>query len=173
MNTTTAYHQLGRFVVSFQYLEEAVNNLLELLASDRDGGIDSEVVRILSNELEYSKRLKTVDVLFARFVDLRKNLDATTKTDFHKLVVELGNLGERRNELVHSTYNRWINIHGREGLLRTSSKLRGKPAEREVKEEELQPEAFDSDLQRLNAAAQSLEAFRLKVIDWVYPLNDV
>ena len=75
----------------------------------------------------------------------------------------------RRNELVHSKYNPWINVHGREGLLRTNSKLRGSSGEREIKEEELQPEAFDSDLLNLSATAQSLEAFRLKVIDWLYP----
>ncbi|WP_070300967.1 hypothetical protein [Janthinobacterium sp. HH104] len=164
MSTVTAYHQLGRFVVLFQHLEESVNNLLELLA-DTDG----EIVRILVNELEYSKRLKTLDALFARFIDLRKNTDPLAKTEFHKLVVELGKLGERRNELVHSKYNPWINVHGREGLLRTNSKLRGSSGEREIKEEELQPEAFDSDLLNLSATAQSLEAFRIKVIDWLCP----
>ena len=165
MNTPTAYHQLGQFVVSFQHLEESVNNLLELLSNS-----DSEVVRILVNELEYGKRLKTADVLFARFVDLRTNTEPSSKAEFHKLIIELGELGERRNELVHSRYNRWINVHGREGLLRTNSKLRGKKGEREETEEELQPEAFNADLSRLNVAANNLEAFRLKVIDWLYPL---
>jgi hypothetical protein len=32
MNTVTAYHQLGRFVVSFQHLEEGVNNLLDFIS---------------------------------------------------------------------------------------------------------------------------------------------
>ena len=166
MNSPTAYHQLGRFIVAFQHLEGAVNDLLELMA-DTDG----EVVRILANDLEYSKRLNTADVLFARFVDLRKNTDQEAKADFHKLVVELRDLGERRNELVHSHYNAWINVHGKEGLLRTNSKLRGNKGEREEKEEELQPDAFNHDLECLNAAAARLEAFRLRVIDWLYP-ND-
>jgi len=93
MNTPTAYHQLGRFIVAFQHLEGAVNDLLELMA-DTDG----EVVRILANDLEYSKRLNTADVLFARFVDLRNNTDLQAKADFHKLVVDLRDLGERRND---------------------------------------------------------------------------
>ncbi|OGI38983.1 MAG: hypothetical protein A2V91_00335 [Candidatus Muproteobacteria bacterium RBG_16_64_10] len=166
MSSPTAYHQLGRFIVAFQHLEGAVNDLLELMA-DTDG----EVVRILANDLEYSKRLNTADVLFARFVDLRNNTDHKAKTDFHKLVVELRELGERRNELVHSHYNAWINVHGKEGLLRTNSKLRGNKGEREEKEEELQPDAFNRDLECLTAAAARLEAFRLQVIDWLYP-ND-
>ena len=162
MNRPTAYHQLGRFIVAFQHLEGAVNDLLELMA-DTDG----EVVRILANDLEYSKRLNTADVLFARFVDLRKNTDQEVKADFHKLIVELRDLGERRNELVHSHYNAWINVHGKEGLLRTNSKLRGNKGEREEKEEELQPDAFNRDLERLTAAATHLEKLRLQVIVWL------
>lgn len=165
MNSPTAYHQLGRFIVAFQHLEGSINDLLELLADTRD----CEVVRILTNDLEYRKRLNTADVLFARFVDLRNNTDALAKGEFHKLIVELGDLGERRNDLVHSRYNAWLNVEGNEGLLRRNSKLRGSKGEREEKEEELQPNAFDQDLQRLAEASSRLEAFRLRVIDWLYP----
>ena len=165
MNAPTAYHQLGRFIVAFQHLESSVNDLLELLADTTD----CEAVRILANDLEYRKRLNTADVLFARFIDLRNNTDALAKSEFHKLIVELGDLGDRRNDLVHSHYNAWLNIHGNEGLLRRNSKLRGNKGEREEKEEELQPDAFNQDLQRLSAASARLEAFRLRVINWLYP----
>lgn len=165
MSTPTAYHQLGRFIVAFQHLEGAVNDLLELLADSTDG----EVVRILANDLEYGKRLNTADVLFARFIDLRNNTDQFAKGEFHKLMVELRDLGERRNDLVHSRYNAWLNVHGKEGLLRRNSKLRGSKGEREETEEELQSQAFDGDLERLANASARLEAFRLRVIDWLYP----
>lgn len=164
MNTPSAYHQLGLFVVNFQHLEDAVNDLLVLLAET-----DHAVVRILANDLEYGKRLSTADVLFARFVDLRNNIQAEVKDEFHKLMVELRELGERRNDLVHSRYNPWLNVEGKEGLLRTHSKLRGSKGEREEKEEELQPEAFNGDLQRLAEAAAALEKFRRQVLDWLYP----
>ena len=164
MNSPTAYHQLGRFIVIFQHLEDAVNNILVLMADT-----DDDVVRILANDLEYSKRLSTADVLFSRFVELRSNTRIEAKTEFHKLMVELGKLGERRNDLVHSRYNPWINIHGKEGLLRTNSKLRGSKGELEETEEELQPEAFNDDLQRLALAGGELEKFRLQIIDWLYP----
>jgi len=161
---TTAYHQLGRFIVEFQHLEDAVNNLLVLMAD-----ADCEVVRILVNELEYSKRLKTADVLFSRFTDIRTNTDPTKKTEFHKLMTELIELGQRRNELVHSKYNPWINIEGKEGLLRTNSTLRASKGEREEQEEELQPEAFNADIERLRVAANIIEKFRIQIIDWKYP----
>ena len=164
MNTPTAYHQLGRFVVAFQHLEDSVNDILVLLANT-----DDAVVRILANDLEYGKRLNTTDVLFARFVDLRNNTRVAAKAEFHKLMVELRDLGERRNDLVHSRYNPWLNVDGKEGLLRRNSKLRGSKGEREETEEELQPQAFDGDLQRLSVAGAALEKFRLEVIDWLHP----
>ena len=164
MNTPTAYHQLGRFVVDFQHLEDSVNDILVLLANT-----DDAVVRILANDLEYGKRLNTADVLFARFVDLRNNTRVAAKAEFHKLMVELRDLGERRNDLVHSRYNPWLNVDGKEGLLRRNSKLRGSKGEREETEEELQPQAFDGDLQRLSVAGAALEKFRLEVIDWLHP----
>ncbi len=159
MNTPTAYHQLGRFIVDFQHLEDTVNNLLGLLANT-----DDSVVQILANDLEYGKRRNTADVLFAYFVDLRNNTKEEAKAEFHRLMVELREFGERRNELVHSRYNPWRDIqNGRPDAQKT--KLRGSKGEREQKEEELQPSEFDRDLQRLAVAAAALERFRLQIID--------
>jgi len=164
MTSPTAYHQLGRFIVVFQHLEGAVNELLELMS-----GGDCEATRILANDLEYGKRLKTADVLLARFVDIRNDTDPTAKAEFHKLMVELRELGVRRNEMVHSRYHHWIDVDGNEGLLRQNSKLRGGAGQREELEVELQPNAFDADLQRLATAGWRLEKFRLQVINWQYP----
>lgn len=164
MTHHSAYHQLGRFIVSFQHLEDTINGLLELLAD-----ADCETVRILINDLEFSKRLSTIEVLFSHFISIRTGAEAPTKAAFHKLMIELGKLGERRNDIVHSRYNPWTNTEGREGLLRTNSRLRGSKGEREETEEEIQPEAFDADLHRLAAAAEELEKFRLQIIDRLYP----
>lgn len=164
MTAPTAYHQIGKFIVYFQHVEAAINEILVLLAN-----ADDEAVRILVNELEYSKRLKTTDVMLARFVDLQRDPDLSAKADFHKLMNELGTLGERRNDLVHSKYTQWLNVEGALGLIRQNSKLRGSKGIREEDEEELLPEAFNADFERLDSALQKLEVFRLKVIDWLYP----
>lgn len=164
MMIPSAFHKLGQFVVYFQHLEHTINELLVLRA-----GADEENVCILINELEYSKRIKTADALFARFVELRPNIDPAIKIQFHELMVELGKLAERRSELVHSKYYRWLNVEGKERLLRKNSILRTKMGEREEQEEELQPEAFDKDLNRLNSAAEKLEMFRIQIIDWKFP----
>ena len=65
MNAPTAFHQLGKSIYFFQHAEAAINEILVLLA---DG--DSETTLILVNELDFSQRIKTADVMFARFVDL-------------------------------------------------------------------------------------------------------
>jgi hypothetical protein len=157
----TSYHQLGFFVAKFQRFEDGVSDLMRLLAK-----ADDEMVNILINELEYSKRLKTVDVLFSRFLAVRKGSFEEQIAEFHKLMTDLQKLGERRNELVHSKYTDWQNVEGRQGLLRESSKLRS--SKREEVEESLMPEDFQSDFALIGQVAQRLESFRLKIIDWIY-----
>jgi len=162
MAAPSAYHQLGLFIVDFQHAEETINEILILMAQ-----ADDEAIRILINELDYSQRLKTADVMFARFAGLRR--DESANAEFHKLMDKLAKLGARRNDLVHSWYMRWIHISGTEGLIRQNSKLRARKGIREQDEEELLPEAFTADLRQLAEARQELEKFRLKVIDWLYP----
>lgn len=55
---------------------------------------DDGVVRIIANDLEYIKRLNTVDVLFAYFVDIRKIEQKGIKSEFHILIGDLLKLGE-------------------------------------------------------------------------------
>lgn len=164
MSKMTAYHQIGKFIVWFQNIESEINDFLVLLSKSED-----ENVRILVNELEYSKRLKTADVMFARFVDHLEIPDSSFKSDFHKMIIELGKLGERRNDIVHSKYTPWTNIHGNAGLIRENSNLRTKKGIREKDEEELLPEAFNSDFERLEKAFKQLQAFREKISEWKYP----
>ena len=164
MTAPTAYHQIGKFVVYFQHVETAINEILVLLAN-----ADDEAILILVNELEYSQRLKTADVMLARSVDLQREPDLSAKAEFHNLMGELRSLGERRNDLVHSKYTQWFNVEGAPGLIRQNSKLRGSKGIREEDEEKLLPESFNTDFERLDGALQRLEAFRLKAIDWRYP----
>ena len=164
MTAPTAYHQIGKFIVYFQHVENAINEILVLLAN-----ADNEAILILVNELEYSQRLKTADVMLARSIDLQREPDLSAKAEFHNLMGELRSLGERRNDLVHSKYTQWFNVEGAPGLIRQNSKLRGSKGIREEDEEKLLPESFNTDFERLDGALQRLEAFRLKAIDWRYP----
>ncbi len=164
MDRPTAFLQLGRFVFLFQHVEAALTELLVLMARS-----DDEAIRILINDLEFSSRVKTTDVMFARFVDLLRTPDELAKIEFHKLMVDVLKLGERRNELVHSKYAAWIDVEGTYGLLRKNSVLRASKGFRDDGEEELRAEELERDGDRLGVALQALESYRLKVIDWEYP----
>lgn len=164
MQENVAYHQIGRFVVMFQRAEQQLTELLVLMAN-----ADDEFVRILVNELEYSKRVKTTDVMFGRFVDLQRKPDESAKGQFHDLMKELLRLGERRNEIVHSKYTPFIDVDGVPGLRRKNSKLVASKGQRDVQEEDLLAESFGEDLKRLSDASRALEDFRLKAIEWLYP----
>ena len=164
MQDSAPYLQIGRFVVMFQHAEQQLTELLVLMAN-----ADDEFIRILVNELEYTKRVKTTDVMFGRFVDLLREPDQSAKQQFHDLMTELLKLGERRNEIVHSKYTLFINVKGLAGLRRKNSKLVASKGQRNVQEEDLLPESFANDLERLSTAQKSLETFRLKILDWLYP----
>ena len=95
MNPPAAYHQLGLFIVKFQHLEGAVNEVIVRLANG-----DEENTLILVNDFDNSRQLLRADVLFVRFVDIRTNTNpdedvaaaATVKTTFHELVGDLKKL---------------------------------------------------------------------------------
>jgi len=159
MTKNVHYEQLGRFVVAFQNVDSTLTELLVDITN-----VDDEIIDILATNLDYSKRVMAADVLFARFVDVRRNTDVALKAQFHKLMSHLLKLGERRNELVHSTYTVYTSVEGVTGLMRQNSKLKGKKGVREINEEILSAEHLDKDLQCLNNVAISLEEFRQKII---------
>ena len=158
-----AFHQLGLFVYSFQSVEREVEEILLLLMK-----ADEEMVAILMSELDFSQKLRTVDVLFSRFVDVRRGISADEKTSFHNSVSQIVKLCQRRNEIVHSKYHTWQNIEGKLGLLRQNSKLRTSKGIREESEEELLPEAFAVDAKNISECLRDLERHRLKVLESLY-----
>jgi len=165
-NENLHYEHLGRFVVMFQHIEGALTDLLALMTN----AADDEIAHILVNELEYNKRVTTTDVVFARLVDVRRDpAEEPLKAQFHDLMSDLKKLGDRRNELVHSTYSLHSDKAG-VGLLRQNTKLRCKVGIRQVDEEIFVAENLDQDFKRLDKALTSLEEFRLKIIDWRHPL---
>jgi hypothetical protein len=160
MTHPSAYHQLGRFIVMFQHLERAINELIYLMTDISD---DPAITN-----LNLTRRIDATDRLFSEFVAAKAASAQHAQLEFHGLMTDLKALADRRNVLVHSRYAQWVNLEGREGLLRSSTRIDGEKRNNGA-EEELQPEAFDSDIERLSIAAKRLERFRLKIIDWSYP----
>jgi hypothetical protein len=162
----TEFHQLGYFIYLFQIIERQIEDLMILITNG-----DDEMISILISELGFYEKLKTLDVMFARFVDVR-TISEEAKKDFHKKIDSVVALSKRRNELVHSKYKSLLNIDGEVGLLRENSKLKPSKGLREKIEEELMPEDFSSDLGEINSSMNDLEAYRLKIIDWLYPSEE-
>lgn len=164
---STSQHQLGQFIVLFQHGEAALTELTVLMARSED----EEVIRMLLNDLEYSRRVRTAAVVYARFVSISSPLDEVEKarkiTAFNNVRKELLRLGEVRNALVHSRYYSWTNVNGELGLIRINSQLQG--GERNEEEHEMLPEAFAAEHVALSGVLAKLEEFRLQIIDWIFP----
>lgn len=160
----TSIYKLGMFIYRFQFVERQIDELIVLVANT-----DDEMVEIMINEVSFSRKLVVLDVMFARFIDLRIVKDHTLRKRFHKLIEEIKSLNARRNDLVHSNYWSWLNEEGEVGLLRKKSRLKSKGGTREETEEELMPEAFQKDLIKLNVLSLDLEMFRVNTINLLYP----
>jgi len=163
MSENLLYYQLGKFVILFQNIERAIVDLIVLMAK-----ADDEIIEILINELDYSSRIKTTDVLFARYVDIR-SIKPEEKKDFHSIMTKCLKLGELRNNLLHSKYAHLVEDDTVIALIRENSKLRGKKGIREIEEEDLTSESFDPYFEKIILVLEQVEAFRLKIIDWEYP----
>ncbi len=159
MNEAPAYQKLGEFIVTFQRSEEKISDLINLILDT-----DDELAHILMNELEFSKRIKTLDVLFSRFVDIKNGIDKSERKSFHDMVVRLSKLSERRNDLIHSKYTIWRTIEGKHGFIRENSKLKGGKGIREEHKEELLPESLDTDIKAISEELNMLEKYRLQII---------
>lgn len=158
----TEFHQLGYFIYLFQLVEQQIEDIIVLLAD-----ADDEMVSILMGELNLSGKLKAVDVMYARFIAVKK-LHLNSKKGFHKKIDRVIDLSKRRNELVHSTYSSLRNVDGKIGFLRENSKLKPSKGIRQESEEELMPEDFANDLQLIKSSINELEAYRLQIIDCIY-----
>ena len=164
MTDSDPYHLLGKFVVTFQQLENQVKEIILLLVQTKD----DEMISILMHELDNSARLKTVDVLFQRFTSMKNGDFKEDNTDFHQLIEKIKKLGARRNKIVHSLYFDLITENGELGLFRQNSKLStNKKGERKESEEDLLPKDLLRDITDLDKASGRLESYRLKIINWV------
>jgi len=159
------YNQLGKFVVLFQKLEAGVTDIVLTIVHGND-----EFVRILITQHEFSTLLRTTDVLFSRYVDER-TIDDAEKSIFHKLIVRALKLGELRNQIVHSQYFDLVQGEEPIALVRENFKLSGGKGKRIKDTQDLTEQDFKEYFSLLNGVISELEAFRLKIIDWKYPLE--
>jgi predicted phosphoadenosine phosphosulfate sulfurtransferase len=158
---------LGNFIYRFQFIERQLDELIILVSN-----CDDEMIRILISEMDFAKKFKALDVMFARFNDLHSGGEEN-KLNFHKLMNKVQKLAKRRNDLVHSHYWSYLNLEQRVGLLRKKSTLVSSTGDREDREEELMPENLVEDIENIDHVSQELENYRLSSIDLLYPDAEV
>ena len=149
----------------FQKLEAGVTDIVLQIVHGND-----EFVRILITQHDFSTLLRTTDVLFSRYVDER-TIDDAEKSVFHKLIVRALKLGELRNQIVHSQYFDLVQGEEPIALVRENSKLSGGMGKRIKDTQDLTEQDFEEYFSQVNDAINGLEVFRLKIIDWNYPLE--
>lgn len=163
MESNPAFHQLGRFIYRFQSVEEQIEGLIFLMVD-----ADEVMVKMLLNELDFSGKLKAVDVMFARYIDLRK-LCSNYKKSFHREINKLVNLSKSRNALVHSQYSQYTDVDGKTGLILTDFRLKPSKGNLEENEIEVMDGSLDNEIEEIDSAIINLNDYRLKIISWQYP----
>lgn len=156
--------ELGHFVFVFQAIEAAVTDLIEFVID-----ADPEYVHALAAELEYSAKVRALDVIFARYAQIHGLATEVPHPDFHKLMSKLLRLAERRNEIVHSFYNLLITVDGTLALMRRPTKLRPSKGERHDPPEDILPGALAAETGSMQEYLQELEKYRTVVLDARYP----
>jgi len=156
--------ELGHFLVVFQAIEAAVTDLIEFVID-----ADPEYVHALAAELEYSSKLRALDVIFARYAQIHNLATQAPHPEFHKLMSKLLKLAERRNEIVHSFYNLLITVDGTLALTRRPTKLRPSKGERHDPPEDILPGALAVETKIMQDCLIEIEKFRTLVLDTRYP----
>ncbi|WP_337239568.1 hypothetical protein [Vibrio cholerae] len=157
------YSHLGQFVADFQDIEAEVKDIILHLVNGND-----EFVEILINEHSFLSLLRTVDVLFARYIDER-GYGVSEKECFHKAIVQCQRLAELRNNLVHSQYKMLVKNNAPVGLVRENSRLSGGKGERTKVSVDLSNQNFFDYFKQIEESLMELGSFRSKIIDWNYP----
>lgn len=168
MSGATLYQQLGRFVVSFQSLENSLIAINTLIA-DQDYAVD-----ILLTEIEYRRLVESTGAIFLYFVNLlaqpEGKIKEEEKENFNKLMSRCLDIGILRNRLIHSTYAHLVKDGEIVALVREKAKLKLKGgSRREVTGEDLSVESFDPYFKQILHVLAEVELFRLQIVKWKYP----
>jgi hypothetical protein len=167
MHSAPLLAELGKFVVAFQAVEEAlVQLIIRLTESDR------EYMAALTAELEFNGKARALDIIFTRFAQIHGITTESPHPEFHKLIARVQKLATRRNEIVHSFYNFFITVDGQVGIRRTPTKLKPSQGIRRQPQEDILARQLQDEVTEINALLAELEMYRLKAIDLLNPIDE-
>jgi hypothetical protein len=161
MNIDVSHARLGQFIVDFQQVEAEVENIVLLLA-----GGNELAIKMLLARMEYGALLTAADSLFAYAADSTNGIKPDRVKQFHKLMDDLHRLGQRRNQLVHSTYMPLRSIDGEVGLWRENMTVDRNKGKYKNEEDTLMPAALLSETKKIRELLHRIEEFRIELISW-------
>ncbi|MBL8039317.1 MAG: hypothetical protein JNN16_17615 [Nitrospira sp.] len=167
MRSTPIMEELGKFVVDFQAVEAALVDLIIRLTDS-----DCEYIAALTAELEFNSKARALDIIFGRFSQLHGLTNKSPHPEFHKLMVRVQKLATRRNEIVHSFYNFFVNVDGEVGIRRTPTKLKPSEGIRQQQQEDILAEQLQVEVTEIKSLLSDLEFYRLEVIDLLNPIEE-
>jgi len=163
MHEKKAYEMIGQFVVTFQHVESYLKDMLALIAD-----ADEECIRILTSEMEYTRLVKTLDVMYSWIIDKREISDLEDRKNFHELMSQLLKLGELRNEIVHSKHYPilclGVDDQDSSGFYLENSRLRASKGGREAGKKSIFQTDLDCEYKKLAAILDSLEVYKSNIL---------
>src|SRR5512133_3566887 len=161
MADSAHYQDLGKFVVLFQELENALIDIIGVIA-DKDYAVE-----MLPAETEYPRLVESTDAYFSDLIDHLREPDSEAKTRFHELMKKCLDIGVLRNRLIRSTYALLVRTGDFDALVQEEAKLKFQGgSRRQAVREDLSVESFEPYFQRIADVLSALESFRLQVVDW-------
>ncbi len=166
MEIPKIHQELGKLIVLFQIMDNAINDLIYHIADSKQF-----VAEAFITKTEFSSKIEIADVIFSHFIDISTNTDDAAKEKFHSLMNKCKKIGQERNVIVHSVYYPLTKVDGTKRLIQQNPRLKFKGGSHiSPNDKELAIEDFVKINTKISEVLEEIEKFRLKLIDWNYPI---
>jgi predicted metalloendopeptidase len=118
MEIPAIHQELGKFVVLFQTMDNAINDLIIEIAGNKQFIVEAFIAKT-----EFSAKMEIADVIFTHFIDITANTDEDEKEKFHSLMNRCKKIGQERNVIVHSVYYPLTKVDGTKRLIAKSQNI--------------------------------------------------
>lgn len=166
MGIPEIHQELGKFVVLFQTMDNAINNLIHYLADDKQFIAEAFIAKT-----EFTAKMEIADVIFTNYIEITANTDRKEKEKFHSLMNKCKKIGRERNIIVHSVYYPLTKVDGTKRLIQQNPRLKFEGGSHiDINDKELALEDFEKINLKITDALEEIERFRLKLIDYNCPI---
>ena len=168
MSIPSIHQELGKFIVLFQTMDNVVNEIIYHIS-----GKTAFVTEAFITKTEFSSKMEIADVIFSHYIDITTNTNEEAKGEFHSLMNRCKKIGKERNVIVHSVYYPLTKVDGSKSLIQKNPRLKFKGGSHiSDNDKELALEYFEQINKKIIEVIGEIEKFRLKLIDWKYPIEN-